>query len=34
MKALFLVEPGKTEIRQVDPLPPGPDQVLLRVGMV
>ena len=34
MKALFLVEPGKTEIRQVDPLPPDPDQVLLRVGIV
>jgi threonine dehydrogenase-like Zn-dependent dehydrogenase len=34
MKALFLVEPGKTEIRQVEPLPPAPDQVLLRVGMV
>jgi threonine dehydrogenase-like Zn-dependent dehydrogenase len=34
MKALFLVEPGKTEIRQVEPLPPAPSQVLLRVGMV
>lgn len=34
MKALFLVEPGKTEIRHVEPLPPAPDQVLLRVGMV
>jgi threonine dehydrogenase-like Zn-dependent dehydrogenase len=34
MKALFLVEPGKTEIRQVEPLPPAPGQVLLRVGMV
>lgn len=34
MKALFLVEPGKTEIRQVDRVNPGPDHVLLRVGMV
>lgn len=34
MKALFLVEPGKTEIRQVDRAEPGPEQVLLRIGMV
>lgn len=34
MKALFLVEPGKTEIRQVDISEPDQDEVLLRVGMV
>jgi threonine dehydrogenase-like Zn-dependent dehydrogenase len=34
MKALFLVEPGKTEVREIDTLAPGPEQVLLRVGMV
>src|SRR5687768_13730952 len=34
MKALFLVEPGKTEVREIDPQSPGPEEVLLRVGMV
>lgn len=34
MRALFLVEPGKTEVRKIDLQEPGPDQVLLRVGMV
>lgn len=34
MRALFLVEPGKTEIREIDQLVPGPEQVLLQVGMV
>jgi threonine dehydrogenase-like Zn-dependent dehydrogenase len=34
MKALFLVEPGKTEIREIDRPAPAPTQVLLRVGMV
>lgn len=34
MKALFLVEPGKTEVREIDWQLPGPEEVLLRVGMV
>lgn len=34
MKALFLVEPGKTEVREIDLQPPGPEEVVLRVGMV
>lgn len=34
MKALFLVEPGKTEVREIEMQAPGPEQVLLRVGMV
>jgi threonine dehydrogenase-like Zn-dependent dehydrogenase len=34
MKALFLVEPGKTEVREIDTHLPEPEQVLLRVGMV
>jgi threonine dehydrogenase-like Zn-dependent dehydrogenase len=34
MKALFLTEPGKTAIRQVDEPQPGPEEVLLRIGMV
>ena len=28
------MEPGKTEVRDVEPVAPGPEQVLLRVGMV
>jgi threonine dehydrogenase-like Zn-dependent dehydrogenase len=34
MRALFLVEPGKTEVREVEAPELGPGQVLLRVGMV
>jgi threonine dehydrogenase-like Zn-dependent dehydrogenase len=34
MKALYIVEPGKTELRDIDPPKPTDDQVLLRVGMV
>jgi threonine dehydrogenase-like Zn-dependent dehydrogenase len=34
MRALYLVEPGKTEVREIEPVAPGPEQVLLRVGMV
>ena len=34
MKALFLVEPGKTEVRTVEAVAPKPDEVLLRIGMV
>lgn len=34
MKALFLVEPGKTEVREIEPIAVGPGQVLLRIGMV
>ncbi|RDC65224.1 zinc-binding alcohol dehydrogenase family protein [Adhaeribacter pallidiroseus] len=34
MKALFLMEPGKTEVRTVEPMIPNPDEVLLRIGMV
>ena len=34
MKALFLVEPGKTEVRDVEPGVAGPGQVLLRVQKV
>ncbi len=34
MKALFLTAIGKTEVREIDKPVPGPDEVLLRVGMV
>ena len=34
MKALFLTEVGKTELREIEKPIPGPDQVLLNVGMV
>ena len=34
MKALFLVEPGKTEVREIARQAPAPEEVLLRVGMV
>jgi len=34
MKALFLVEPGKTEIREIEMPIMGPEEVLLRIGMV
>ncbi len=34
MKALFLIEPGKTEIREIEKPIPGPEEVLLRVIMV
>jgi threonine dehydrogenase-like Zn-dependent dehydrogenase len=34
MKALFLLEPGKTEIREIEKPAPTPGQVLVKVGMV
>ena len=34
MKALFLTEVGKTELREIEKPIPGPNQVLLQVGMV
>jgi threonine dehydrogenase-like Zn-dependent dehydrogenase len=34
MKALYLVEPGKTEVRETEPPEPQPNEVLLRIGMV
>ena len=34
MKALFLTEVGKTELREIENPIPGPNQVLLKVGMV
>lgn len=34
MKALFLVGPGKTEIREIEKPVPGPEEVLLRVAIV
>jgi threonine dehydrogenase-like Zn-dependent dehydrogenase len=34
MKALFLVEPGKTEVRDIEPMTAGPGEVLLRIKMV
>lgn len=34
MKALFLVKPGETEIREIDMPVVRPDEVLLKVGMV
>jgi len=34
MKALYIVEPGKTELREIDPPRPNEGEVLLRVGMV
>jgi threonine dehydrogenase-like Zn-dependent dehydrogenase len=34
MKALFLTAIGKTEVREIDIPIPGPEEVLLRIGMV
>ena len=34
MKALYLIEPGKTEIREIDRPVPGDGEVLLKVGKV
>ena len=34
MKALYIVEPGKTELREIDRPKPKGDEALLRVGMV
>lgn len=34
MKALFLTAIGQTEVREIEKPVPGPDEVLLRVGMV
>ncbi|HUW18809.1 MAG TPA: zinc-binding alcohol dehydrogenase family protein [Sedimentisphaerales bacterium] len=34
MRALYIVEPGKTELREIDPPKPAEGEVLLRVGMV
>jgi len=34
MKALYIVEPGKTELRDIKPPKPNEGEVLLRVGMV
>lgn len=34
MKALYIVEPGVTELRDIEPPKPAEHQVLLRVGMV
>ncbi|MHC4618736.1 MAG: zinc-binding alcohol dehydrogenase family protein [Planctomycetota bacterium] len=34
MKALYIVEPGKTELREIERPKPGEGEVLLRVGMV
>ncbi|HET9054996.1 MAG TPA: alcohol dehydrogenase catalytic domain-containing protein, partial [Cyclobacteriaceae bacterium] len=34
MRALVLVEPGKTEIREIPMPAPTDDEVLLRIGMV
>jgi len=34
MKALYIIEPGKTELREIDKPTPAKDQVLLKVGMV
>ncbi len=34
MKALFLTQIGKTEVREIEKPSPKPDEVLLRVGMV
>lgn len=34
MKALYLIEPGKTEIREIDRPTPGEGEVLLKVGRV
>jgi threonine dehydrogenase-like Zn-dependent dehydrogenase len=34
MKALYIVEPGQIELREIDPPSPKEDEVLLRVGMV
>ena len=34
MKALYILEPGRTELREIDPPRPAETEVLLRVGMV
>ena len=34
MKALYIVEPGRTEVRKVERPEPGEGEILLRVGMV
>jgi len=34
MKALYIVEPGRTELREIEQPKPAEDEVLLRVGMV
>jgi threonine dehydrogenase-like Zn-dependent dehydrogenase len=34
MKALFIEEPGKAEVREIDPPTPKPDEVLLKIGLV
>ena len=34
MKALFLTAVGKTEVREIEMPQPGPEEVLLRIGMV
>ena len=34
MKALHILEPGRTELREIDPPRPTEGEVLLRVGMV
>ncbi len=34
MRALVLVEPGKTEIREIEKPVPAADEVLLKIGMV
>jgi threonine dehydrogenase-like Zn-dependent dehydrogenase len=34
MKALYIVEPGKTELREIEQPKPTEDELLLRVGMV
>jgi 2-desacetyl-2-hydroxyethyl bacteriochlorophyllide A dehydrogenase len=34
VKALYIIEPGRTELREIDKPSPAPDEVLLRVSMV
>jgi len=34
MKALYIIEPGKTELREIEPPRPAAGEVLLRVGVV
>jgi len=34
MKALYIIEPGKMELREIEKPAPGPGEVLVRVGMV
>jgi len=34
MKALYIIEPGKVELREIEKPAPGPGEVLVRVGMV